>query len=220
MRDDERYLVCPCVSGDAPCPVGLRPRERYTKRLFDIVLSLVGLIAAWWLILVCYVIATIDTRRSGMFAQKRIGLEGRPFILYKIRTMRPDDHFRTTVTATGDPRVTLIGGFMRKTKLDELPQLWNVLMGDMSFVGPRPDVPGFADKLEGEASLILSIRPGITGPASLEFRNEESLLAAQQDPESYNREVVYPRKVELNLDYIRTWSLAKDIKYIWRTVVG
>src|SRR5699024_5392612 len=115
---------------------------------------------------------------------------------------------------------TPLGRFFRRTKIDELPQLWNVLLGDMSFVGPRPDVPGYADKLEGEQRLLLSIRPGITGPATLKYRDEEAMLAAQDDAEAYNRDVIWPDKVHLNLDYIRDWSLAGDIRYIWQTVFG
>lgn len=220
MRYDERYQGRSQASKDAPLPIGIRAGQRLKKRTLDLALSLMGLMAVGWLIIVCYMVATLDTGRSGMFSQARVGLGGRSFMLYKIRTMRPDEHLSTTVTSACDPRITRIGRFMRRTKLDELPQLWNVLLGDMSFVGPRPDVPGFADLLEGEASVILSVRPGITGPASLAFRDEESLLAAQSDPERYNREVIYPRKVQLNLDYIHTWSLRNDIKYIWHTLVG
>ena len=133
--------------------------------------------------------------------------------------MRPVKGINTSVTTDKDPRISKIGRFWRKTKIDELPQLWNVLVGEMSFVGPRPDVPGFADKLEGEERLILSIRPGITGPASLRFKNEEEILAAQPDPERYNREVIWPEKVKINLEYIRNYSLRKDIDYIIKTIL-
>jgi len=132
--------------------------------------------------------------------------------------MRPTKQPGTTVTKRGDPRITRLGAFFRRTKIDELPQLWNVLIGQMSFVGPRPDVPGFADKLTGNEREVLKLRPGITGPATLKYRNEEELLAAQSDPEKYNREVIFPDKVRINLDYMRNWSLRKDISYIWQTV--
>lgn len=109
---------------------------------------------------------------------------------------------------------------MRRYKIDELPQLFNVLFGSMSFVGPRPDVPGFADKLRGEDRMILEIRPGITGPASLKYRNEEELLAKQKDPECYNKEIIWPDKVHINKIYMQEWSLKKDIEYILRTITG
>jgi len=122
--------------------------------------------------------------------------------------------------ARTDSRITKSGDFFRNMKIDELPQLFNVLFGTMSFVGPRPDVPGFADKLKGEDRIILSLRPGITGPASLKYRDEESLLAKQKDSERYNRNIIWPDKVEINKIYIKEWSLQKDIEYILKTVVG
>jgi lipopolysaccharide/colanic/teichoic acid biosynthesis glycosyltransferase len=134
--------------------------------------------------------------------------------------MRPVQGVETVVTTDQDPRITPLGRFWRKTKIDELPQLINVLKGDMSFVGPRPDVPGFADRLVGEERLLLSIRPGITGPATLKYRNEEQILMEVDDPEKYNREVIFPDKVRINLEYIREHSFWKDLKYIWMTVFG
>ncbi|MBZ9538060.1 sugar transferase [Modicisalibacter tunisiensis] len=198
----------------------LSRRQQFQKRSLDIVLAMAGITVGGWLILCAYALASLDTRSHGLFTQPRVGRGGRIFTLYKIKTMRPCKGIHTTVTASNDPRITPVGRFLRRTKLDELPQLWNVLIGDMSFVGPRPDVPGFADSLEGDATLILSVRPGITGPATLRFRDEERLLAAQPDPEGYNRDVVFPEKVRLNLDYVKHWCLAKDIEYIWRTLVG
>lgn len=132
--------------------------------------------------------------------------------------MRSDSFFQTTVTTDTDPRITRLGRFFRKTKLDELPQLIHVLLGQMSFVGPRPDVPGFADNLSGDDRIILSVRPGITGPATLKYRNEESILAGQDDPERYNDEVIFPDKVRLNKEYVENYSFRKDIKYIWQTI--
>ena len=165
-----------------------------------------------------WIVASIDTRSNGFFIQKRVGRNGKKFWVVKIKTMRPVAEFDTTVTRRGDPRITPLGAFFRRTKIDELPQLWNVLFGDMSFVGHRPDVPGFADKLQGEERAMLSIRPGITGPATLKYRNEEELLAAQDDPEAYNRDVIWPDKVRTNLQYIQEWSLWNDCCYIFRTI--
>lgn len=190
------------------------------KRTFDFSAALVGLFFSWWLILVAFLAASIDTRSNGFFIQSRVGKGGRVIRVIKIKTMRPDSTTTTTVTRSGDPRITALGRFFRKTKIDELPQLWNVLCGHMSFVGPRPDVPGYADKLTGSDKAVLSLRPGITGPATLKYRDEEQILAAQEDPERYNREVIFPDKVKINLEYLREWSFLGDIKYIFETVFG
>ena len=128
-------------------------------------------------------------------------------------------HGGSSVSVAGESRITPLGAKLRKYKLDELPELWNVLIGDMSFVGPRPDVPGYADKLEGEARAILKLKPGITGPASLKYRNEEEILAQQPDPIKYNDEVIYPDKVRINLEYLRHWSFWLDIKVIVHTII-
>lgn len=199
---------------------GLSKTENILKRAFDVCLSFIGLLCFGWLILICFVLATIDTRQNGFFTQTRVGKEGNLFRVVKIRTMRSMPSIKTTVTSVNDPRITPLGTFFRRYKLDELPQLWNVLKGEMSFVGPRPDVPGFADTLTGDERLILSIRPGITGPATLHFRNEEQLLAQQDDPETFNRDVIYPKKVQLNLQYIQNYRLSQDLHYIWQTVAG
>ncbi len=201
-------------------PSGLSLSSRFIKRSFDILLSLAGLLILWPLILLGWLAATLSTRANGFFVQTRVGMHGRPFKLLKLRSMRNRKDFQTTVTTRQDPRITRVGALLRKTKMDELPQLWNVFVGHMSLVGPRPDVPGYADELIGEDRIILSIRPGITGPASLEFRNEEDLLSQQSDPEAYNREVIWPRKVELNKAYIFEYSFWKDLVYIWRTIAG
>jgi len=197
---------------------GLSTGQAVIKRSFDFMVALFGLLVTWWLILLAWVAASIDTRSNGFFIQKRVGRNGEIFRVVKIKTMHPVAAFDTTVTRRGDPRITPLGAFFRRTKIDELPQLWNVLFGDMSFVGPRPDVPGFADKLQGEERAMLSIRPGITGPATLKYRNEEELLAAQEDPEAYNRDVIWPDKVRTNLQYIQEWSLWNDCCYIFRTI--
>jgi lipopolysaccharide/colanic/teichoic acid biosynthesis glycosyltransferase len=198
--------------------LGLSSFQAFQKRTFDLFFAALGLLVAWWLILLAWVAASIDTRSNGFFVQKRVGRNGKIFHVVKIKTMRPVATLDTTVTRRGDPRITPLGAFFRRTKIDELPQLWNVLVGDMSFVGPRPDVPGFADTLQGQERAMLSIRPGITGPATLKYRNEEELLAAQDDPEAYNRNVIWPDKVQINLQYIREWSLWNDCCYIFRTV--
>jgi len=190
------------------------------KRGFDVCLSLLGLFATFWILVPACLLASIDTRSNGLFVQKRVGYKGKLFPLIKLRTMRSGLEHQTSVTTSHDPRITALGRFWRKSKIDELPQLINVLLGHMSFVGPRPDVPGFADTLTGADRIILLVRPGITGPATLQYKHEEDILAAQKDPEGYNREVIWPAKVELNKDYIRNYSFRKDLLYIWRTLWG
>lgn len=194
--------------------------NNFTKRSFDIVVSFLGLTFSWWLIFIAWVIATFETRSNGFFIQKRVGKDGEIFNVIKIKTMKKVEGVDTTITSSNDVRITKSGKFFRDTKIDELPQLINVLIGDMSFVGPRPDVPGYADKLEGEDRIVLSIRPGITGPASLKYKNEEEILASQNDPKWYNDKVIWPDKVKINKEYIKNWSLKKDIQYIIKTVTG
>jgi lipopolysaccharide/colanic/teichoic acid biosynthesis glycosyltransferase len=200
------------------CFTSLSASQEFKKRVFDLFFSSFGLLIAWWLILAAWLAASFDTRSNGFFFQKRVGRNGKVFRVVKIKTMSPDVDFDTTVTRRGDPRITPLGAFFRRTKIDELPQLWNVFLGDMSFAGPRPDVLGFADTLQGEERAMLSLRPGITGPATLKYRNEEELLSKQIDPESYNREIIWPDKVRINLEYINNWSLRQDIRYIFETV--
>jgi lipopolysaccharide/colanic/teichoic acid biosynthesis glycosyltransferase len=190
------------------------------KRLLDFTAALVGLLLTGWIIVLAALVARLETGEPGIFVQSRIGRYGRPFDLYKIRTMKSAAGRVTTVTTRDDPRITKSGGFFRRARIDELPQLWNVLIGEMSLVGPRPDVAGFADRLEGAERAILSLRPGITGPATLAYRDEEALLAGVEDPEAYNRDVVFPDKVRLNLEYIRQYSLCHDLRYIFRTLFG
>ena len=199
---------------------GLSLFHRFLKRTFDLLASAFGLILTGWIIVLAYIAASIDTGKGGFFTQKRIGKSGISFNVMKIRTMRDIPSIDTTVTASNDLRITPFGRFLRKTKIDELPQLINVFLGQMSFVGPRPDVPGFADKLVGEDRIILSVRPGITGPATLAYRKEEELLAGQDDPEKYNNEVIFPNKVRLNREYVENYSFCKDIKYIYQTLLG
>ena len=179
-----------------------------------------GLLFLWWLIVLIIICARIDTSLPGIFKQKRVGRNGKIFTVYKVRSMCNNNDIYNTVTTKLDPRITKFGSFIRKTKLDELPQLFNILIGEMSFVGPRPDVPGFADLLEGDNRIILSIRPGITGPATLLFKNEEEILASQENPEEYNLTVIWPTKIKINKEYIQNYSLNKDLYYIWRTLFG
>lgn len=193
--------------------------DSFVKRAFDVVCAAIGLILFGWLILLAWGIMTLDTGCNGMFVQVRVGRYGRLFKVYKIRTMRPDRLLDSTVTTSRDPRITRIGRMMRRLKLDELPQLFNVLIGDISLVGPRPDVPGYADTLSGEDRLVLSVRPGLTGPATLKYRDEETLLASVADPERYNREVIYPDKIAINKDYVRNYSFLRDLRYILRTLL-
>jgi lipopolysaccharide/colanic/teichoic acid biosynthesis glycosyltransferase len=126
----------------------------------------------------------------------------------------------TNITQKNDVRITASGSIFRNTKIDELPQLWNVLIGQMSFVGPRPDVKGYADKLQGNDKAVLLVRPGITGPASLKYKNEEELLATQGNPEQYNNEVIWPDKVKINVNYVNNWSFIQDVRYIYQTITG
>ena len=191
----------------------------FFKRTFDLCVSAFGLLAIGWLILLCWVIASLDTRQNGMFTQIRIGKNGRPFRIFKIRTMRPVEGITTVVTCLDDPRITWIGKWFRRLKLDELPQLINVFFGHMSLVGPRPDVAYYAELLQGEDRIIQSVRPGITGPATLAFRNEEELLLKSDDPEKYNDEVIFPAKVKINRQYIEQYRFSKDIFFIFATVL-
>jgi len=194
--------------------------DRFLKRIFDILASVAGLLLLWPVMALVALSIRLSDGGSAFFRQARVGKEGQVFSVIKFRTMQLNHGVGSTVTIHGDKRVTGVGSFLRRWKLDELPQLWNILKGEMSFVGPRPDVPGFADRLVGEDRIILKIRPGITGPATLKYRNEEELLAAQPDPERYNITVIFPDKVRLNRDYVKNYSLTKDIKYIFKTLLG
>jgi lipopolysaccharide/colanic/teichoic acid biosynthesis glycosyltransferase len=210
----------------------MTPAQAALKRGFDFLAALFGLVALSWLILICWVLASIDTRSNGFFRQQRVGRHGRLFRIVKIKTMRtssrtgggghsaanPSGTSAGTITVRGDDRVTRLGAFLRRFKLDEIPQLWNVLIGKMSMVGPRPDVQGYADQLQGEHRRLLELRPGITGPASLHFRNEEEMLAAADDPNAYNDEIIWPEKVRINLHYLDHYRFGTDLRLIWTTV--
>ncbi len=194
--------------------------DRNLKRTFDVVVSFFGLLATWWIILISWTVASLETSSNGFFFQKRVGKNGKLFSAIKIKSMKKVEGLDTTITVLNDARITRSGQFFRNTKIDELPQLINVLYGSMSFVGPRPDVEGYADKLHGDDRIILSIRPGITGPASLKYKNEEEILSEQEDPRKYNDEVIWPDKVKINKAYIENWSFKQDIVYIIKTISG
>ena len=191
--------------------------EQRLKRIFDVTVAAMALVLLSPVIAIGGAAARIDTGASAFFRQERVGRDGRWFSVVKLRTMRPVDG--NTVTTLNDPRITRVGAFLRRWKIDELPQLWNVLKGDMSLVGPRPDVPGYLDRLEGESRILLSLRPGITGPATLHYRNEEALLATVDDPQVYNDTVIWPHKVQINMEYAANWSLRRDVECIIRTFI-
>lgn len=198
--------------------MGLNPKQKALKRVFDIVCSTIGLVFTSWIIIIAWIIASFDTGKNGFFVQERVGQDGKTFKLIKIRSMRELPGVDTFVTTSSDRRITKTGRFMRKYGIDELPQLLNILKGDMSFVGPKPDVPGYADQLKGRDRVILSVRPGLTGPATLRYGDEEDLLAAWDDPESYSDGFIWPDKVKINREYVENWSFWNDLKYIWKAV--
>ena len=213
------------------------------KWIFDRVVSLLGLLILWPVLLIVAVLVKVKMPGGpAFFVQKRVGLNGKLFNCHKFRTMTVK-HNGSTVSVAGDSRITPLGAKLRHWKLDELPGLWDVLRGKMSFVGPRPDVPGYADKLQGEDRDVLKLRPGITGPATLKYRLEDEYLANARtlvaklndnanlnvnfdemtDQELavwYNDNVIYPDKVRLNCYYYRHYSFVKDIQMILCTVLG
>ena len=200
--------------------MSLNRRHRFLKRSFDIVFSILGLSATGWLIGLAMVGASISTKKLSLFRQRRMGQHGRTFEILKIRTMRDMPGVETTVTTAHDVRITRFGRLLRKYKIDELPQLYNVLRGDMSFVGPRPDVPELVSTLQGADRIVLSVRPGITGPASIKYRHEEELLAKQSNPDAYNSQVIYPDKTRINCEYVRRYRFLWDIQLLIKTLVG
>jgi lipopolysaccharide/colanic/teichoic acid biosynthesis glycosyltransferase len=204
------------------------------KYLFDRIVSLIGLLVLWPVLLVVAILIRIKMPGGPvLFVQKRVGLGGELFDCHKFRTMTVN-HGGSTVSVAGDSRITPLGAKLRHWKLDELPGLWDVLIGKMSFVGPRPDVPGYADKLTGDDRDVLKLRPGITGPATLKYRLEDEMIAeyvagrqaagdsrdAQAIAEEYNDTVIYPDKVRLNCYYYRHYSFLKDLRMILCTVLG
>ncbi len=188
------------------------------KRLIDFIMSFTALILLSPFLLFISILVKISSNGSILFVQERVGKNGILFKMIKFRTMYTDHNDNNTISVKGDSRITKLGYFLRKYKIDELPELINVLFGDMSFVGPRPDVKGYADKLKGDHRKILKLRPGITGPASIKFINEELLLSQQKNPKYYNDNVIYPEKVRINLDYFYNNSIWIDFKIIFATI--
>lgn len=192
----------------------------WLKFIFDRVVSFIGLLILSPVLLVVAILIRVKMPEGPvLFRQTRVGQSGRLFTMYKFRSMTVNND-GPSVSVAGDARITPLGEKLRKYKLDELPELWNVLVGDMSFVGPRPDVPGYADALTGDDREVLKLRPGITGPASLKYRDEEELLATVEDPQRYNDEVIFPDKVRLNRYYLHHYSFWMDLKMIFATVLG
>ena len=206
----------------------------FLKPIFDRIVSFFGLLILWPILLVVAILVKIKMPGGPvLFVQQRVGRDARLFKVHKFRTMTVN-HGGSSVSVAGESRITPLGAKLRRYKLDEMPELWDVLVGNMSFVGPRPDVPGYADKLVGEDRDVLRLRPGITGPASLKYRDEEEMIAAyvqqaqangdtrpaQEIAVWYNDNTIYPDKVRLNCYYYRHYSFAKDIQMILCTVLG
>lgn len=204
------------------------------KYIFDRVVALIGLLFLWPVLLIVAILVKVKMPDGpAFFVQKRVGKGGKLFTCHKFRTMTVK-HNGSTVSVAGDSRITPLGAKLRHWKLDELPGLWDVLIGNMSFVGPRPDVPGYADKLQGDDRDVLKLRPGITGPATLKYRLEDEMISeyvAQKQKEGdsrsmqeiaveYNDNVIYPDKVRINCYYYRHYSFVKDIQMILCTVLG
>lgn len=204
------------------------------KWIFDRVVALIGLLVLWPVLLVVAILVKVKMPGGpAFFVQQRVGKGGKLFACHKFRTMTVK-HNGSTISVAGDARITPFGATLRHYKLDELPGLWDVLIGNMSFVGPRPDVPGYADKLKGEDRDVLELRPGITGPATLKYRLEDEMIAdyvAKRQAEGdtrpmqviateYNDKVIYPDKVRLNCYYYRHYSFLKDMEMILATVLG
>ena len=193
---------------------------QFGKRIFDLTIASLGLMILAVPMALIAILIWITSGSPILFTQERVGKGGQIFYVKKFRTMSVRSVEDSSITVAGDSRVTAIGSYLRRWKLDELPQLWNVLVGEMSLVGPRPDVPGYADKLQGDDRKLLLLRPGITGPATLAYRNEEEILAKVSDPVQYNNEIIYPDKVRINLEYMEKCSLMQDLKYILETMGG
>ncbi len=190
------------------------------KWIFDRTAAFFGLLLLWPVLLIAMLLVRIKMPDGApVFCQPRVGKDGKLFICHKLRSMNID-HDGSSVSVAGEARITPLGAILRRYKLDELPEIWDVLIGNMSFVGPRPDVPGYADMLEGDDRIILSLRPGITGPATLKYRNEEELLAHVPDPKTYNDEIIYPDKVRINRYYAEHYSFITDIRIILCTILS
>lgn len=191
------------------------------KRLFDIICSFLGLVFLSWLFVIVALWVGLSSKGGVFYRQRRVGRFGKDFTLWKFRSMRVNSDTKGLLTVGGrDSRITSAGVFIRKYKLDELPQLFNVLKGDMSFVGPRPEVRKYVDLYTEEQMRVLSVRPGITSPASIKYRNENDILAREDDPEKYYIDVIMQDKLAIGLDYIDHQSMITDIKLIFQTIFG
>jgi len=189
------------------------------KRAFDFCLACFGLLIIWPVLLVVALLIVLDDRGPVFFRQLRVGRFGKPFRMWKFRTMVVDaEKIGAQITVGRDPRITRIGEKLRKTKVDELPQLFNVVTGEMSFVGPRPEVPRYVELYTEEQRTVLDLMPGITDPASLRYRDENDVLAQAADPERLYREDIMPEKIRLNLDYAADAGLGRDIGVILQTI--
>lgn len=178
------------------------------KRIFDILLASLTILLFFYVILICIFFASIDTKSMGLFVQERIGQHGKSFKIFKIKSMND-----------ATQKISSFGRFLRKSKLDELPQLFNILLGQMSFVGPRPDIPGYYDQLKGEERKILELKPGLTSEASLKYANEEELLNQKDNPLEYNDSVIFPDKVKMNLEYYNNQSIFLDLQILVKTII-
>jgi len=188
------------------------------KRVFDFILSIIGITLLSPFYLIVSICILLDSKGGILYKQERVGLKGQIFKVFKFRTMRPDSFSKGALTVgSRDPRITNIGYYLRKYKLDELPQLFNVLLGDMSFVGPRPEVKKYTDLYTNEQRKVLSVRPGITDYASIKFRNENDLLSESDHPEQLYIDEIMPEKLDLNMKYINDNGIFKDVKIIFAT---
>ncbi|MCU7567220.1 sugar transferase [Riemerella anatipestifer] len=185
--------------------------EQYTylkiKYTLARILAGVVIVVVFPLLLMLFILVSLDTNSFGVFVQDRVGQYGKLFRIYKFKTIHPISR-----------KISKVGFFLRKTKLDELPQLFNILKGEMSFIGPRPDVPGYYDGLKGEDRKVLILKPGLLSEASLEYRNEEYLLNQKENPLKYNDEVIFPHKIKLNLEYLERVSLKEDIRVLLKAI--
>jgi len=188
---------------------------RFFKRVFDVVIATAGLVLLWPLLLICAVALRLDSRGPIFFRQARVGLNGEVFHILKLRTMVTEAHqLGPRITVANDPRITSVGRWLRRTRLDELPQLWNVLRGEMSLVGPRPELPEFVDDDDEGQRRILALRPGLTGPAALAFVDEGKMLVSQPDPEGYYAAVILPQKRAMDCKYCERITFREDLRCI------
>ena len=200
------------------CSKRISKKQRLIKRILDLFIAIPLFIFLSVPMFFFVLFASLSTKCFGLFSQERVGRYGEVFRILKIRSMHAHDENKSPISVLNLNRITPFGRFLRKYNIDEWPQVLNVIKGEMSMVGPRPDVAGYADSLEGEDRIVLCVKPGITGPASIAFRNEEDILVKQKNPKQYNDEIIWPTKVELNKQYILNWSLWTDIKYLIKTL--